>query len=82
MENLDPPSPPPPNQGWENGAFLAFARFHPWFGGKGGLLFHFILSKIVAGYLRTCPAIRPFSPIRSLVASNLNVLKRSHHAYA
>ena len=46
MENLDPPSPP--NQGWENGAFLPFARLHPWFGGDGGLLFHFILSKIVA----------------------------------
>ena len=45
MENLDPPSPP--NQGWENGAFLPFARLHPWFGGDGGLLFHFILSKIV-----------------------------------
>ena len=44
MKNLDPPSPP--NQGWENGAFLPFARLHPWFGGDGGLLFHFILSKI------------------------------------
>ena len=21
--------PPPPNQGWENGAFLPFARLHP-----------------------------------------------------
>ena len=46
MENLDPPPPPPLNQGWENGAFLPFARLHPWFGGDGGLLFHFILSKI------------------------------------
>ena len=45
MENLDHPSPL--NQGWENGAFLPFARLHPWFGGDGGLLFHFILSKIV-----------------------------------
>ena len=27
MENLDSPSPP--NQGWENGAFLPFARLHP-----------------------------------------------------
>ena len=52
MENLDPPSPP--NQGWENGAFLPFARLHPWFGGDGGLLFHFILSKIVVTtYVRT-----------------------------
>ena len=51
MENLDPPpSPPPPNQGWENGAFLpsSGARLHPWFEGDGGLLFHFIFSKIVA----------------------------------
>ena len=49
MENLDPP-PSPPNQGWENGAFLpsSGARLHPWFEGDGGLLFHFILSKIVA----------------------------------
>ena len=51
MENIVPPSPP--NQGWENGAFLPFARLHPWFvgmggWGDGGLLFHFILSKIVA----------------------------------
>ena len=34
MENLDPPSPPP-NQGWENGAFLPFARLHPCLGGGG-----------------------------------------------
>ena len=37
------------NQGWENVAFLPFAPLHPWFGGGGrggGLLFHFILSKI------------------------------------
>ena len=50
MENLAPPPPPPPNQGWENGAFLpsSGARLHPWFEGDGGLLFHFIFSKIVA----------------------------------
>ena len=41
------PPPPPPNQGWENGANLPFAWLHPWFRGDGGLLFHFILSKIV-----------------------------------
>ena len=29
------PPPPPLNQGWENGAFLPFARLHPWFGGMG-----------------------------------------------
>ena len=51
MENLDPP---PPNKVWENGTFLPFAQLHPWFGrgggggGEGGLLFHFILSKIAA----------------------------------
>ena len=33
MENLDTPSPP--NQGWENGAFLSFARLHPCLGGMG-----------------------------------------------
>ena len=46
-----PPPPSPPNQGWENGAFLPFARLHPWFGADGGLLFHFILSKIVGEYV-------------------------------
>ena len=50
MENLDPPLPQ--NQGWENGAFLPFARRHPWFGGDGGLLFHYILCKIVAYQLQ------------------------------
>ena len=63
-------TPPPPNQGWENGALLPFARLHPWFGGDGGLLFHFILSKIVALSIstvktlsaacispKTCPAL-------------------------
>ena len=54
MENLDPSSPP--NQGWENGAFLPFARLHPWFGGDGGLLFHFILSKIVVLFGMTAPS--------------------------
>ena len=47
MENLDSPFP---NQGWENDAFLPFARLYPWLGGGGGvggLLFHLILSKIV-----------------------------------
>ena len=43
-----PPSPP------KNGAFLPFARLHPCFGGDGGLLFHFILSKIVAQAEERC----------------------------
>ena len=46
MENLDPA--PPQIKNGENWAFLPFARLYPWFGGDGGLLFHFILSKIVA----------------------------------
>ena len=79
MENLDPPVPPPPPKS-RMGKWRVFglraASSLIW--AEGGLLFHFMLSKIVAD-LRTCPAIRPFSPIRSLVASNLNVLKRSHH---
>ena len=29
----------PHNQRWENGAFLPFARLHPWFGGGEGLGF-------------------------------------------
>ena len=40
----------PPNQGWENGAFWLLREFIFDLGGgeDGGLLFHFILSKIVA----------------------------------
>ena len=45
MENLDPA--PPQIKNGENWAFLPFARLYPWFGGDGGLLFRFILSKIV-----------------------------------
>ena len=44
MGNLGPP-PPPPNEGWENGAFWLLRGFILdliW-----GLVFHFILSKIV-----------------------------------
>ena len=37
----------PPTSRMGNGAFLSFARLHPWFGGDGGLLFNFILPKIV-----------------------------------
>ena len=53
MENLDPPSPPPPSQIKDG----KMARFCPSRGfildlgggaGDGGLLFHFILSRIVA----------------------------------
>ena len=46
--NGKPRPPSHPNQGRENGAFLPFAWLRPWFGGDRGLLFHFILSKIVA----------------------------------
>ena len=44
-----PPPPIPPNEGWENGAFWllrAFILESLIGGGDGGLLFHFILSKI------------------------------------
>ena len=40
-------TPLPPNQGWENGAFWLSRGFILDFGGDGGLLFHFTLSKIV-----------------------------------
>ena len=42
-----PPLLPPPNQGWENGAFWLLRGFILGGGGGGGLLFYFILSKIV-----------------------------------
>ena len=50
MEKLEPlPLPLPlPNQGWRNGAFWLLQGFILDFGGDGGLLFHFILSKIVS----------------------------------
>ena len=47
MENLEPPLRPP---GWENGAFWLLRGFILDLGrggGDGGLLFQFILSKIV-----------------------------------
>ena len=46
MENLEPPLRPP---GWENGAFWLLGGFILFLGGggDGGLLFQFILSKIV-----------------------------------
>ena len=53
LRTLYPPPPPrtllPQNQGCENGAFWLLRGFimGAWFGGHGGLLFHFILSKIV-----------------------------------
>ena len=53
MENLDPPPPRPPTQGWENGALLPFARFHGFIldlGGMGVCCSIFFLSKIVANY--------------------------------
>ena len=42
-----PPLPPPPKSWMGKWRVLAFARLHPLFEGDGGLLFHFILSKIV-----------------------------------
>ena len=47
MENLYPrPSPPKPTKDGKMAGF-GFARLHPWIWGDGGLLFHFILFKIV-----------------------------------
>ena len=46
MENLDPASPP--NQGWEKWRVVALRAASSLIWGDGGLLFHFILSKIVA----------------------------------
>ena len=40
---------PPPKSRMGKWHILAFVRLHPSFGGDGGLLFHFILSKIVGG---------------------------------
>ena len=42
--NGKPRPPSPSNQGWENGAFLLFARLHPWFGGGWGFAvpFYFV----------------------------------------
>ena len=40
---------PPPKSRMGKWHILAFARLHPCFGGDGGLLFYFILSKIVGG---------------------------------
>ena len=52
MRKLYPPPPPlraptPPKSRMWKWRVLAFARLHPWFGGHGSLLFHFILSKLV-----------------------------------
>ena len=47
MENLYPTSVRPPPPGWENGAFWLLRGFILDLGGDEGLLFHFILSKIV-----------------------------------
>ena len=46
--NLDPPPPPtsPPNQGWENGTLFFALRAASSLIWDGGLLLHFILSKI------------------------------------
>ena len=41
------PLPLPPKSRMGKWRVLAFARLHTWYGGDGGLLFHFILSKIV-----------------------------------
>ena len=80
MENLDPSFPP--NQGWENGAFLPFARLPPWFGGDGGLLFHFILFKIVTSHadvLRGSSRV-PDEPLRTS-AWEPTIIQNPGHGY-
>ena len=81
MENLDPPPPPPtPNQGLENGAFFPLRDFIlDLGGGDGGLLFHFILSKIVVARIRR--QISEFFPILILKTFNMiiwNFVKKGH----
>ena len=48
MENLDPPPPPPQIKDGKIARFCPSRAFILDLGGDGGLLFHFILSKIVA----------------------------------
>ena len=51
MENLDPPPPPPalpPISRMGKGRFFALRAASSLIWGGGGLLFHFILPKIVA----------------------------------
>ena len=50
-----PPPPSPHNQRWENGAFLAFARLHPWFGGGGlGFAVQFYFVQEISTCLNLC----------------------------
>ena len=51
MENLDPPSPQIKDR--KMARFCPSRYFILDLGGDGGLLFHFILSKIVANYACT-----------------------------
>ena len=48
--NSKPPSPP--NQGWRRAKGKNAPFSHPWFRGRGGLGFPFILSKIVGRTIR------------------------------
>ena len=47
MENLDPPPPPPQIKDGKMARFCPSRGFILDLGGDGGLLFHFILCKIV-----------------------------------
>ena len=51
--NSKPPSPP--NQGWSRAKGKNAPFSHPWFGGRGGLGFPFILSKIVGEHALASP---------------------------
>ena len=65
------PPPPPLNQGWENGTFWLLSGFILDLGKGVGLLFHFILSKIVAP---SCSQLRDKASWRIFIPGG--VLKR------
>ena len=68
MENLDPPPPPPPKI--KDGKIALFCPSRGFIldlsgGGMGGLLFHFILSKIVVYYTAVFSVVtQRSSPLR------------------
>ena len=65
------PPPPPLNQGWENGTFWLLSGFILDLGEGVSLLFHFILSKIVAP---SCSQLRDKASWRIFIPGG--VLKR------
>ena len=71
---LRPPLPPKSVMGkWR---VLAFTHLHPWFGGEGAFLFHFILSKIV-GLLNSDSRLNLFSFNEKPLPSWANLLENT-----